>query len=105
MKKRLLDLDDGVATFHYFDEATKKTIIQTSQDVEPLLDINQRKLNDSDKSWKGDFHHVASIPVIVWEQWWHELGSNPGLKENRQWLAAKLNSKDWCKLRTKEGRI
>ena len=105
MTWRLLDCDDGVATYHALDEVSNKTIIKTVQDVEPILDINQHKRNNASKGWKGDFHHVASIPVVVWEDWWRELGSNPGSKENRAWLAAKLNNKDWCKLRTKEGRI
>lgn len=105
MKKRLLDVTDGIAQYHMYDEANDKTIIQTVQDVEPLLDINKRALANSDPGWQGDFHHVASIPLVVVEQWWAELGSDPFSEENRTWLIARLNSKDWCKLRTKEGRI
>lgn len=105
MKKRLLDCEDGISTFHMYDAENKKTIIQTVQDVEPILNINKRSLNNSDKNWKGELHHVASVPKIVWERWWRELGSNPGAKENKQWLIAKLNSRDWCQLRVKEGNL
>lgn len=88
-----------------YDEENDKTIIQTVQDVEPLLDINKRALANSDSSWKGDMHHVASIPRVVWESWWAEFGGDPMLPENQPKLMAKLNNKDWCKLRTKTGRL
>ena len=105
MKKRLLDVENGVAQYHMYDEVNDKTIIQTVQDVEPLLDINKKALANTDKNWKGELHHVASIPLVVWEEWWREFGGNPMSKENQPRLMAKLNNKDWCKLRTKEGRI
>lgn len=105
MRRRLLDLVDGVATYHRFDGDNNKTIIETVQDVEPILNINAKTLSNSDPSWKGDMHHVASIPLVIWEQWWRELGGDPWAKEHRPWLIAKLNNKDWCKLRTKEGNL
>lgn len=105
MKKRLLDNTDGVAQYHMYDEENDKTIIQTVQDVEPILNINQRALANSDPNWKGELHHVASIPLVVVQEWWIEFGGNPFAEEHRAKLIAKLNNKDWCKLRTKEGRI
>ena len=104
-KKRLLDYEDGVATYHLYDEENDKTVIQTVQDVEPLLDINKRALENSDPRWKGDMHHVASIPLVVYEAWWREFGGDPMSEEHLPKTIAKLNNKDWCKLRTKEGRI
>lgn len=104
-KKRLVDVEHGVATYHMYDEDNDKTIIQTVQDVEPLLDSNQKKINEAGKGWKGDFHHVASIPLVIYEQWWAEFGGDPLAPENKARTIAKLNNKDWCKLRTKEGRI
>jgi len=38
-------------------------------------------------------------------QWWKELGDDPGATRNRKWLAAKLNSTEFLKLRTKTGRM
>ena len=101
--ERLIDCIDGVSTFHRVEDG--KTILRTSQDVEPLLDINKRALENSDPNWKGDMHHVASVPLVVWESWWKEFGGDPMSKENQPRLFAKLNNKDWCKLRTKQGRI
>ena len=105
MTWRLLDCDDGVATYHMLDEASNKTIIKTVQDVEPIFNINQQKRNEAARGWKGDFHEVAAIPEVLWDDWWRELGSNPGSKENRAWLVAKLNNRDFFKVRTKEGHI
>lgn len=79
--------------------------IKTSQDVEPNLDRNAQARLMASTGWKGDLHEVASIDEIVWLQWWNELGSDPGSKENRPWLIAKLNSREFSKLRTKEGQI
>jgi hypothetical protein len=101
----LLDFDPvtGVSTTMAIDDG--KTIIKTSQDVEPILDRNQQLLSNQQSGWRGDMHHVASIPIVIMEQWWRELGDNPMLPRNRAWLVAKLNNSDWLKLRTKDGVI
>tara|TARA_R110000822_G_scaffold259885_1_gene384933 strand:+ start:1658 stop:1978 length:321 start_codon:yes stop_codon:yes gene_type:complete len=103
--ERLLDRIDGISTFHRLDELTGKTIIRTSQDVEPLLNSNQSKFNEAERGWKGDMHHVASIPKVVYDAWWKEFGGDPMASENKARTLAKLNNSDWAKLRTKEGRI
>jgi hypothetical protein len=105
MRKRLLSSVDGVDRYHYFDEANDKTIIQTTQDVEPIFDLNKRALANSDPGWKGDWHYVAAIPKVILEQWWAELGDDPFHERNKIWLFAKLNDRDFSKVRTKEGRL
>ena len=79
--------------------------IKTSQDAAPFLADNASARSTADSGWKGDFHEVASVPPIVWNLWWKELGDDPGAKRNSKWLIAKLNSSDYLKLRTKEGNI
>jgi len=103
--ERLLDRIDGISTYHRYDESSGKTIIRTSQDVQPLLSSNQAKLNEAGKGWKGDMHHVATIPLAVYNDWWREFGGDPMAKENQPRTIARLNSSEWGKLRTKEGRI
>ena len=100
---RLLDVENGVASYHKLEDG--KTLIKSVQDTQSITDINQRMKNEADKGWKGDIHHVASIPKVVWNMWWKELGGNPMAKENRKWLIARLNNKDWAKVRTKEGNL
>lgn len=88
-----------------YDEENNKTIIETVQDVEPLLNWTQKALSNSDQGWKGDWHHVAAIPLVVIEEWWREFGGDPFSEEHKAKTIAKINSRDWCKVRTKEGKI
>ena len=104
--KKILDYDpfnDITQTYHGNNDGT--FTIQSSQDVQPYLDNNARVRSVNNKSWKGDLHEVASIPTIVWDGWWRELGDDPGAKRNKAWLIAKLNSNEFAMLRTKEGKI
>jgi hypothetical protein len=103
MTKRLLSYDDGISTFHELKDG--KTIITTSQNVEPILSVNKEALANSRTDWKGDWHHVAAIPKEVYHAWWKEFGGDPLSPEHKVKTIARLNSSDWAKLRTKEGNI
>lgn len=103
--KKVLSTDGEVTEIFHYDHVNDRMGIEIVQDVEASLKRNEDKRSLADKSWKGDLHEVASIPRVVVEQWYKELGSNPFSKENRPWLMARLNNRDWAKLRTKEGRI
>lgn len=101
---KLLDSFDG--NREYFRKNSDGTFtIKRSADISQELEFNAIDRNNAQSGWKGDMHKVASIPLIIVEQWWKELGSDPFSKENRKWLVAKLNSSDFGKLRTKEGNI
>ena len=102
---QLLDYDplNGITTTMVKDGDSM--IVKSTQDVEFVLDQNQAARSDQESGWRGDMHRVASIPMIIVNQWWQELGDNPLLPRNRAWLAAKLNNPDFSKLRTKDGRI
>ena len=101
----LLDVNgDIIETFHY-DEMTGKSVVKKTQDVEPYLDRNQREKNLQSSGWKGDLHKVASVPLVLIEQWSKELGVNILEKANRHLLMLKLNDRNYSKLRTKEGRL
>ena len=110
---RLLDIDQftGIVETFKKDDLTGEIYIKKSQDVEGMLDLNSADRTSSNKSWRGDMHKVASIPLIFIEQWREELKAqgaaniNPLARENKLFFIAKLNSRDWAKLRTKEGRI
>lgn len=105
---RLLDNEDGIQSWHYYDDVEKKTIIKQTQDAQPLLDINQRTRSDQTTGWKGSMHHVASIPRIVYEQMMTEIGydyKQPMTQDEKTKFAQMLSSRDYLKLRTKEGRL
>lgn len=104
MSKFILDRDvNSVQTVHF--NADGSGVVKTTENIQPLIDVNAQKLSDSSASWQGDFHHVASIPQVVMNVWSKELGDDPTAKRNHKWLLAKLNNSDWAKLRTKAGNL
>jgi hypothetical protein len=112
MKELHFDYDrfTGINETYIKDEMTGKIAIKKQQHVEPILDQNKIEAIDNG-SWKGDMHKVATIPLIVIDMWREELkamgceDTNPLSAQNRKFFYAKLNSPEWNKLRTKEGRI
>lgn len=111
---RLLEHDSltGITELYHQDKMTGKIAIKKTQDVEGIFNANKaEKEAIGNGSWKGDMHKVASIPLVIWEQWSNELKAmgahhlDPGHNSNRNFLIAKLNSRDNSKLRTKSGRI
>lgn len=101
----------GITETYHKDPMTGQVRINKSQDLQPFINANAIDRSAASSGWKGDFHKVASIPLLVVEMWTNELKAkgysnpNPMAKENNVWLMAKLNSNDFLKLRTKEGNI
>lgn len=110
---KLLDFDrqTGITETFHKDEMTGKFAIKKTQDVDAIFKANMEEQNAiGNNTWKGDMHKVASIPLVIWEQWSNELKEqgkhqDPGHNSNRAFLIAKLNNRDFLKLRTKQGRI
>ncbi len=111
--KRLLEVDDftGIVDTFEQDPMTGKISINKTQEVGDLLDLNQAERLSNSGSFRGDMHKVASIPLIFIDQWREELKAmgaaniNPLANANKAFFVGKLNSRNWAKLRTKEGRI
>lgn len=88
-----------------------KTIIKQSQDIEAVLNDNAIKRNQAQSGWKGDMHHVASIPMIMVSIWNKELkdkgadNTNCLSKENEPFFMGKITDYNYSKFRIKEGRI
>lgn len=86
--------------FHGSDDGNQFTI-ETIQDVEPLLDLNKAKLNEVSNSDKwGDGKLVASIPMVIYDQWLRE-----GIMDDQQKLKQKLNDPDNRFMRTWPGHL
>jgi hypothetical protein len=100
---KLVSKDNGVST--YCREKNGKIEWNTVEDVETQLKMNQDAKNKESGNWKGDMHHVASIPQTVYMQWWKEFGGNPMSPENQPKLLRKLQEREWGKLRVKSGRL
>ena len=81
----------------HFDEVDKTFTLNTVQDAQPVIDENKRRMNEyGDKltpGKRGEWHHAASIPVTVWEQWMKE--TNGAVEKDNKLLARYLNSPEF----------
>lgn len=68
----------SVETKYHYDQSADRLIIERVQDIEPIIEENKRKINalngHESSRWKGDFHHVASVPEVVVEKWCKDHG-------------------------------
>lgn len=102
---RLVDVDPwtGVREYAEYNESSDSLIIHRVQDVEAILDRNKALANDG-SHWKNqakndeigmDMRLVASIPVIVQEQWLRVHGVDVNNKNHWEGVKRLLNSSDW----------
>lgn len=98
---------NGVETRYYYDNASKKLVIQRLQDVDPQLKANAVEYNSHGdhkaSRYKSHMHKVASIPPGVVEQWLKE-GFNVFTASDTE-LRRRLNDPQYRKLRTMPGRL
>ena len=100
---RRLDVVSGVATDVDLDEG--KMIIRRVQDLEPVLDHHKRMATENDGySPSRDIRRVASIPLVVVEQWMNE-GVDIFDPNSREEIKRRLNDPDNQFLRTAPGRL
>lgn len=100
---KTLSKENGIST--QFREKDGKYEFNTVEDVADLLKHTKEARNRESGNWKGDMHHVASIPQTIYMQWWSEFGGNPMSPENQPKLIKKLQEREWSQLRVKTGRI
>lgn len=107
MKWRLLSHDPltGLKTYHAYDSVTKQNHIRTEQDVQHILDENQRSYSSAKAGWGGDWHYVAEIPMEILHKWQVEEGLDFYNKDHWPAIKRKLNSNEFRKFRTKHGNI
>lgn len=113
MSERFFDADRTTGVIETFQQYEGKNIIRRSQNTDAIFNANTQEFNthSSGNNWKGDMHKVASIPLIVVDMWREELKAkglvncNPLHNDNKIFLIAKINSSEWSKLRTKQGRV
>jgi len=103
-KKQIFGINgDVIRTFEH-DDLTDTTTIGSFQDVAPYLDQNKEELKNETAGHGDGLQKVASIPLIIIEQWRKELGSDPLHLSNRGWLMKRLQDPAYSSLRTKSGR-
>lgn len=93
-----------VDVFHE-DKSEGKSIIETIQDVEPILKANVEEYKSGDGySQSRELKKVASIPLVEI----HRLMQRGiDIFDRNDWpkIAAKLDDPDWLKYRTSPGKI
>ena len=71
--RTVLDYAGYRRTDLHVDHADDKFTINTVQDAQPIVDENKRRYNEyGDKlsvGKRGEWHHAASVPFNIWEQW------------------------------------
>lgn len=102
--RRRFDDDPITGINQEFQESPdgKEFTIGTEQDIEPYLQANLdlRNMFDEHAGWKGDVHHVASIPDVVMDDLMRK-GIYQDEKAFRKWLNDPENR---C-FRTRPGKI
>lgn len=94
------DFQTGRSVWHYFDG--EKDVFRVDYPVETLINENQAVRNVAEKSWSGDWHRVASIPLNVV----HDSGLVQAHTEgDDKFVKRFLNSSDNRAWRTKEGTL
>jgi hypothetical protein len=104
MHTKLFDINPVTGTrkmWHYDaekDEATIETIIDATQ----IVSDNKERFNSFDEkaNWKGDMHHVASIPMALFYQMKAE-----GKLEDQAYMKRWLNNPDNRAFRTRPGEV
>jgi hypothetical protein len=94
----------GVAVNFHRDSNGKDLTIEHVQDVEPILENNQRLRTMEQRSDWG--RHVADIPNVIYVQWLNEEHAKGNTKlrlftpEFDALVQRKLKDPDWFHLRT-----
>jgi len=93
----------GTRETFIFDELTHAFTIVQSVDIEPILEVNQedRKSFRGTGAWKGDWHHVASVPMQIVQERLVKTGKMLDPAERRKFL----NDPDNRIFRTRPGRV
>lgn len=103
MQSRLLSSRAGIQTW-YHPQTDGTFVIETKQDVEPILENNKANaLKFGKDTHKKDLFPIATIPVVVQYEWLKKFGIRSVFDEEYEPLIRKLlNSNEYRYLRTSE---
>ena len=104
MDKKILDVspDKAITRTWHFNPDTEETTIQTTQDVTAVIEANKRDFAaiDNKANWKGEWHHVASIP----ESLYYKLKAE-GKLDDQAYMKKFLNDPDNRFFRVRPGQV
>ena len=106
MEKRIFEQDEllGITRIWHFDEETDTAVIETIQNVQPIVESNKSEFNQVDERarWDGEGLglRVASIPMNIYMDLVSK-GITRTEKDFKKWL----NDPDNRFFRTRPGRV
>lgn len=89
-----------MTVFTYAKEEDSKLVLTRTQDVQFILDDNQRVAQET-QHHRGDLRLAGRIPFVVAEQWARESGSRIGTKEFAEYAKKKMMDGEFAKLRVR----
>lgn len=103
---------DGDWTLHDYDVVTGRQVwslvnedgsvtFRTDYPVEPTIDINTAQRNLAQDNWKGDYHHIASVPLNIY----HDQLAAASQQGDDAFISKWLNDSDNRAWRTKNGTV
>jgi hypothetical protein len=103
-------MNDPVKTTFKYDHSEDKVILNSVQDIEPILELNKKEQNNDSMYGIGNtetlgMRKVASIPLVVIEKWKQELGVD--IMNKNDWPKVKqlLNDPENRFFRTNESKL
>ena len=77
-------------------------VVETQTDVEPVIVDAKDRYNEfrENAGWKGDFHHVASIPMGIFLKLWED-GTARDPKAIKKWI----NDRDNRVFKVRPGKV
>ena len=99
--------DNGVKQTNVLFDSSGEIVFRTQQNVAPVLDNNHVLRNHEDRGYthSKDMRRVASIPVVLIEQWLRDDGLDIYNPDHADRLMKKLNDPDYAYLRTAPGHL
>lgn len=107
--REIIGNEDGVATVYNWDEENG-AFLSRHQDCSSILDLNHAFRVDGQRDDPVMGRKVASIPVVVYEEWCRLSGIRVQdfmrwpRKQKVEFLKRWMNDRDWCRVKTVEGR-
>jgi hypothetical protein len=95
-----------IERFHYQQGDSEEKdgfVIETVQDIEPIIEANKKKYNESQSFKSETFNQVASIPLVMIEKWKNEKGID--LLNDERALRQFLNDPENRFFRTRPGKV
>ena len=105
MARFLLDsLDNGNIREYLITDADGRMIgVDTwysTEVTEGVLDENQKIRNARGSKMGENLHHVARIPIALWDRWMKETGGE--IARDRQLLIRYIRDREYLKVRTSD---